>query len=135
MVPGQELSALQLTPVPTTVLARVVVPGKKEGVGDLAAEPARYVNEPDEAYDQGKRDLGSFRTKSTSAVHLEELGLSVEDQANRPSDGNNRQRLVGSIKCKAPHDEDSRLVSAVGPRSPSGPHACMGGPVPPILFG
>lgn len=97
MVPGEELPAPQLTPVPTAILARVVIPGKEERVGDLATETARYVDESDEAYDEGKRDLGSFRSKSPSAVRLEELGLAVEDQPNRPPDGNNRQGLIGSV--------------------------------------
>jgi hypothetical protein len=97
VVPGEELSAPQLTPVPTTVLAGVVVPGKEEGVGDLATETARYMDESNEAYDQGKGDLGSFRTKSPFIVHLDELGLLIEDQPNRPPDRNDGQWLIGSV--------------------------------------
>ncbi len=97
VVPGEELSAPQLTPVPTTVLAGVVVPGKEERVGDRATETARYVDEPNEAYDQGKPDLGSFRSKSPFAVRLEELSLVVEDQPNRPPDRNDSKWLIGSV--------------------------------------
>jgi len=116
VVPGEELPAPQLTPVPTAILARVVIPGKEERVGDLPTETAGYVDEPDEAYDEGTGDLDSFRSKSPGAIRLQELGLAVEDQPNRSPDGNNRQGLIGSVKCKAPHYDDSRLVPSVGSR-------------------
>jgi hypothetical protein len=77
VVSREELSAPQLTPVPATVLAGVVVPGKEERVGDLATETARNVDESNEAYYQGKRNLRSFRSKSPSVVRLDELGLLV----------------------------------------------------------
>ena len=97
MVPGKELPALQLTPVPTTVLAGIVVPGEEKSIGDLTAESPGDLDEPNKAYDEGKWEFRVLGTKGPGMVGLQELSLPVEHEANRPPYRDHRQGFVGSV--------------------------------------
>jgi hypothetical protein len=103
MIPGEKLAAPKLAPVTATVLAGIVVSGEEKRVGDLATEPSGNVDEANEPDDQRKRHLGLLRPKSPIAVGLQQLGLSVENQTDRPPDRDDRERLVRCVECETAH--------------------------------
>jgi hypothetical protein len=81
----------------TTVLAGIVIPGEQEGVGHLATEPSRHLNEPNQADHQGEWDFRAFRSESPPVIHLQKFGLPVQNKTHRPSDRYDRQWFIGSV--------------------------------------
>jgi hypothetical protein len=67
--------------VVAAVLAAVAVAGEEEGVGHLSPELAGDVHVADEADHHGARHLPPLRAIELRLVHLEDLGLPVDDEA------------------------------------------------------
>jgi hypothetical protein len=93
MVPGQALAVAQVAVAPVAVLAPVAIAGEEECVGDLAAEAAGDVHEPHEAYDRRFGQGEPFASDDVTAVRLDDLGLTLDHQAQRAPDGDHGQRL------------------------------------------
>ena len=93
MVARQALARAQLGLAPVAVLAPVLVAGEEEGVGDVAAEAAGDVHELDEADDGWPWDGQPLTSHVFGSVGLDDLGLALDDQPQRPADGHHGQRL------------------------------------------
>src|SRR2546425_13298920 len=79
MVARQALALAQLLLRAAAELAAVVVAGKQEGVGVLAAEAARDVDEANQSDDRGTRDRESL-AMDRRAFRLDDLRLAINDQ-------------------------------------------------------
>src|SRR5688500_14610559 len=75
VIPSQKLPVLQRRPVTIAVLAAVAVAGEEEGIGDLTAESAGYVNEAGEANDDRTGNLFPLTSKDSGRVDFEHLRL------------------------------------------------------------
>jgi hypothetical protein len=93
VVPGEELTSTQLALVPTTVLARVVVASEEERVRDLSPEAVGHVDVADESDHGGQRHDVILRAETPVRVPLQDLGLSVQDEAHGAARRNDRQGL------------------------------------------
>jgi hypothetical protein len=100
---GNQVIAGEALPVPevrlrtVTVLAAVAIASEEEGVGDLAAEAAGNVHEPDQAYDRRFGQRQAFTSNAVAPVRLDDLGLALDDQTKSTPDRNHRQRLEGGV--------------------------------------
>ncbi len=100
MVASKTLPLPELIGGPPTVLAAIPVPRKEERVGNLATELSRNVHEPNEPNDARPRNGQMLAMETPSFVGLDDLGLAVDDQAQRPPNRNQRQRLKGRVECQ-----------------------------------
>src|SRR5437773_12438605 len=100
MIAGQALALPQLLLRAAAELAAVVVASKQECVGDLAAEAARDVNEANQANDGGTWHRHSLAMDWRS-LGLDDFGLPVNDQSQRPAHGHHGQRLESRIEGEA----------------------------------
>jgi hypothetical protein len=85
------------------VLAPVLVAGKEEGVGDVAAEAAGDVHELDEADDGWPWDGQPFTSNKFGPIGLDNFCLALNDQPERPADGHHGQWLEGGVESEAAH--------------------------------
>ena len=97
MISGEELAALQFTPMFATILAGVVVSGEKEGVGNLPTKAPGYMDKTNQSDDQGGRDLRPLRSERPGLVGLQEFCLPVKNQPDRPPNGDDRQWFIRSV--------------------------------------
>jgi len=98
VIARQKLAAAQLPLVPAAVLAGVPVAREKEGVGDLPAEAPRNLDVPHKPDDQRAGMLGPHRPKRALGVLLQDLGLLVQHETDRPPGGDDHQRLVRCVQ-------------------------------------
>src|SRR2546422_53348 len=92
VVSGEALPVTQLLLAPPAELAPVVVAGEEEGVGHLAPEPARHVDELDEADDRRPRNRQALALHDRS-LRLDDLRLTVDHEPQGPAHGHHGQRL------------------------------------------
>ena len=105
--------------VAAAVLAGVVIAREQERVGHVTPESPGHVDEANKADDDGCREDEPLRAEGVRLVDLEGFGLAVDDQPQRPSDGHDRQRLVGRVKRQASHGfKSSPLERTRGRREP-----------------
>jgi len=97
VVPRQAFAVPQLVLVPATKLAAVAIAGEQERIGDLTAEAARDVDELDETDHRGPRQRQAFAAHDR-AVGLDDFGLAVDHEAQRPAHGHHRQRLERRVE-------------------------------------
>ncbi len=97
MVARQTLALPQLLLRAAAELAAVVVAGKQERVGDLAAEAARDVDEADQP-DHSRAWHRQALAVDRRAFRLDDLGLAINDQSQRPAYGHHGQRLERCIE-------------------------------------
>src|SRR5690606_35554981 len=81
VVPRQELPMPQVRAMAPAVHAAVAVAREEKCVGDLAAELPGNVDEANEADHGGTGELPFLRSERSTLVHLEDLGLLVDDEA------------------------------------------------------
>jgi hypothetical protein len=96
VVAGEALAVAQLPVAPVAVLAPVPVSSEEESVGDLAAEAAGDVHEPDEADDRRFGQCEPFASNDV-AVRLNDLRLALDDEAQGASHRDHRQGLEGGV--------------------------------------
>ncbi len=82
----------QLVLAPPAELAPVVVTGEEEGVGHLAAEPARHMDEFDEPDHRRPRD-GQALALHDRSLRLDDLRLTVDHKPQGPAHGHHGERL------------------------------------------
>src|SRR3989442_8620929 len=92
MIARQTLTLPQLLLRAAAELAAVVVASKQECIGDLTAEAARDVHEANQANDGGPWDRHSL-TVDRRSLGLDDLGLAIDQQAQRPAHPQQWQRL------------------------------------------
>jgi len=107
MIAGQTLTLPQLLLRAAAELAAVVIAGKQECVGDLATEAARDVDESNQA-DDGRSWYRQSFAMDRRSLGLDDLGLAVDDQPQRPAHGHHRERLERSIEGQATHHASPR---------------------------
>jgi hypothetical protein len=83
----------QLQLAPLAVLAAIVIAREEEGIGDLAAETARDMDELDEANDGGSGERESFTADDIDAVRFDDLRFPLDHKPERPAHGHHRERL------------------------------------------
>jgi hypothetical protein len=128
VVSGQELSTLELTAMTAAVLARVLVPGEEKRVRDLTTKTAGHLNKTHEPNHRRKWQPRPRRAEGACLVHFEDLGLSVENEANRTTSRNHRQRFERRIQGQAAHESNTLLSNDLSLGRPIG--------VPmPLLYG
>jgi hypothetical protein len=79
------------------ILTAVTIASEEESVGDLAAEAAGDVHEPDQAYDRRFGQRKTFTSNAVAAIRLDDLGLALDDQTKSTPDRDHRQRLEGGV--------------------------------------
>jgi hypothetical protein len=101
VITGQAFAGAEPVCRSTAVLTAVSVPSEEKRVGDLTAEPSWHVNESDKPNDARPRKGEMLAAEYPIPVHLDDLGLAVDDQPERPPDRNEGQRLERRVKCQA----------------------------------
>ena len=98
MISCETLASMQLRLSAPAILTTVLISSKEERVGHLTTEPPGHVDEALESNDGGVRE-GEMRTANQPhIVLLDDLGATVENEAKRPSNRNERQGLEGSVE-------------------------------------
>src|SRR5262245_30756481 len=103
VIAGEALAGTQLRLGAMAILAAILVPREQERVGDLTAELAGDVNEFDEPDDRGLRQGDPRTSYGLTAVGLDDLRLSIDNQTQCPLHGHHRQGLEGRIEREATH--------------------------------
>ncbi len=101
MITCEAFTVTELVRRSTTVLTAVSVPGEQKRVGDLATELARNVNKPDQSNDTRPRNNEMLAAENPIPVYLDDLGLAIDDEPQRPPDRNEGQRLERRVQCQA----------------------------------
>src|SRR5262245_51247546 len=91
VIARQEFTATQLRAMTAAILTAVMVARKKERVRDLPAELARDVNKAGKTNDDRARHLAALRMENAALIDLEDFGLLIDDQSQRPADRQNRE--------------------------------------------
>jgi hypothetical protein len=97
VVTRQTLALPQILLRAAAELAAVVVASEQEGVGDLATETARNVDEPDQPDDSGAWYRHSLRMDG-HALGLDDLSLAIDDQPQRPAYGHHGEWLERGVE-------------------------------------
>jgi hypothetical protein len=90
---------------PMAVLTPVVIAGEEEGVGDVAAEAAGNMHEPDEPDDGGPGQGQPFTSDEVLAFRLDDFRLPLDDQPKGPAHGHHGQGFKRRIQGEAAHHE------------------------------
>ena len=115
VIAGERLARAQLHRWTAAVLAGVVVAREEERVRDLAAEPARHVNELREADDDRAADTRAARIAPAPVVGFDDLRLAVDHEAQCPSQRHHRQGLERRVQRQAAeHQRPLAAGSATG---------------------
>ena len=93
MVACERLARAQLHGTAAAVLARIAVAGEEKSVRHLAAKAPRNVNEFCQANDDRTRVREAFGSHERDVVGLDDLGLPIDYEAERPPKRHHRQRL------------------------------------------
>jgi hypothetical protein len=83
--------------MPAAVLTAIAIASKQERVGYLTTELARHVHEANEPDHQRTRHVAAFGVEYATLIDFEDFGLLVDDQPQRASDRQNRQRFKRSV--------------------------------------
>ena len=109
VVAGQELTPTKLCAVTAAILTAVAITSKQERVGDLTAELARHVNEANEPDDQRACHVTALGMEYTVLIDFENFGFLVDDQPQRTSDWQDRQRFERSVESQTSHGRKAIL--------------------------
>ena len=101
MIARQELTTLQLLPVPAAVHAAVAVAGEQERVRHLPTELPRHVHVADETDHRRTRQIAPGRSEGPGLVYFEDFGLLIDDEPQCASDRENRERLERRVQREA----------------------------------
>lgn len=101
MIAGQAFPVAEPGNRSTTVLAGVPVAGEEERVGDLTTELAGNMHESDQPYDTGSGNGQVLASEEPTPIHLDDLGLAVDNQPQGPPNRNEGQRLKRRVQCQA----------------------------------
>src|SRR5690606_33296721 len=115
VIASEEFPVAQVGAMATAIHAAVSVASEKERIGDLAAELPGNVDEANEADHGGTGEVPFLRPERSALVHLEYFGLAVDDEAECPSDRQDRQGLERSIERQTPHGQAQSSLSRVRP--------------------
>ncbi len=101
MVTSEALAVTQLPGGTTTVLAPVAIARKQKGVGHLTTELAWHVYEPDETDHRRPRDGKTLAAEESSSFRLDDLGLAIDHETERPTNRDKRERLERRVEREA----------------------------------
>src|SRR6185436_12524260 len=93
------------------VLAAVAVACEQESVSDLSAELARHMHEAHEPDDQRAGHIAALGMENPALIDFEDFGFLVDDQAQRATDGENRQRFKRCVQSQTSHSRKAILLS------------------------
>jgi hypothetical protein len=102
------------------VLAAITIAGEEEGVGDLAAEAARNVDELDEADNSRFGQGEAFTSDEISGIRLDDFCLPFDDQTKGSTQRYHSQRLERGVQRQTPHVSSPESFSVAGPRTQPG---------------
>src|SRR6266545_8420294 len=104
MIAGEALPVPQLELAPVAVLTAVSVASEEEGIGDLAAEPARNVHELDQPNDRWFRKGEAFASDDVDAVRFDDLSFPFDHQAQRSPHRDHGQGFERGIERETAHE-------------------------------
>lgn len=104
MVAREALAVTQLELASMAILTAVSVASEKEGVGDLAAEPAGNVHKPDQPNDGWFGEGEAFAPDDIYAVRFDDLSFPFDHQAQRPPHRDHGQGFERRVEREAAHE-------------------------------
>src|SRR5512138_3504930 len=105
MVAGERFARLELELKTPAVLAAIAIAREEEGVGDLAAELARHVDESRKPDDEGTRQGQSLGADYPFGICLDDFSLPIDHQPQRSSERHHGKRLERSVQCETTYDQ------------------------------
>ena len=104
MVAREALAVTQLELASMAILTPVSVASEKEGVGDLAAEPAGNVHKLDQPNDGRFGEGEPFASDDICTVRFDDLSFPFDHQAQRPPHRDHGQGFERGVKREAAHE-------------------------------
>src|SRR4051812_22929090 len=117
VIARERLAELELRRVAAAVLATVAVAREEEGVGDLASEPTRDVNELREANDGGAWHREAPGADNLILVRFDNFGLPIDHEAQSPPHRDHGERLEGRVQSQTANDHANLRYSPCASRS------------------
>src|SRR6185437_9941561 len=127
MIARERLPTLERGLFPAAELARVAIAREEERVGHLAAELARHVDEAREANDRRVRNREAFGSNQLVRIRLHDLRLPVQQESERTTYRNHRQRFERSVESKTAGAHNLPVAVSDNPRCCTG-RGCASSP-------
>lgn len=105
MVACQRLAWLELDLQAAAVLAAIPIAREQEGVGDLATEATRNVNEARQADYGWARQRQLLGANDAIGIRFYNFGFTIDDESQGATQWYHRQRLERSIQCQTTNDQ------------------------------